>query len=953
MRIGLQIKLTVFFILCGVVPMLIAAVFSYVIAERTSRRVEDLAYDEMQSRATEQLVALLEAKRAHFESYMQTLAREAEFATRNPQLGKAFKGVQYAYRRYRAEVSSRAVQADPLCEELGEFYKERFELAWEGTRSAPMGDLRQYLNGLSPQILVLQHALFLDKPPVKGPPMSISTRFGAWQSEFGNEFQVAREQLGYYDVFLVDGDTGELIFSTMPRLDFGTSLKDGPWANTKAGEAFRLAAEAERPGELVFTDFELYFPAYDTPACFIASPIMDEGRRLGVIVLQLTLDQINRIMADRAGLGSTGEMLLVGPDKLLRSDSVLSQSPRHTVAGSFRNPEESRIDNEATRAALDSGKQGVGTFEDQRGREALIAYAPVQVFGKRWCLLAKVDTAEAFEGVSLFRRMAFHAGAQIAQWRFALAIFTSVIMIILAVGVSRPIVRPLRSTVAMLKGMAQEKSDLSQRLNVSTRDEIGDLAYWFNTFMGKLQSVYEELQQKTDTLEQYRAELEEYSRNLEHEIADRKFAEAEVLRREEYFKALIENAPDVILVIGTDGSPKYMSPSFTKTFGYAPEEVTRMQIKDLVHPDDWELRDRRRDEAMANPGVPVRAEYRVQRKDGAWIWVEATGTSFVEDHVVGGVVLNLRDITARKAADALMRNYSERLEGEVAERTAELRAKSEDLERTLENLRKTQDQLITNEKMASLGALTAGIAHEIKNPLNFVNNFAELCEDLVRELSDEFEAHKNLLPADSVDNIQEIVRDLQQNAAKIREHGGRADSIVRSMLLHSRGKPGQRQRTDLNALLDEYLKLAYHGMRAKEPAFTVEIETEYDPKAPQLDVVPQDMARVFLNVVGNSCHAVHLKRMQEGPNYKPKIRARTIDLPRWVEFRIWDNGPGVAEDIQDKIFAPFFTTKPAGEGTGLGLSISYDIVVREHLGQLFLNSRPGEYAEFIIRLPKK
>lgn len=953
MRIGLQTKLTVFFILCGVVPMLVAAVLGFVIVERASKRLENMAYEALQERATGQLSALLQAKRAHFESYLQTLTREAEFATRSPRLGQAFKAVQFGYRRFRQESGARAPAVDALREELEAFYEERFTREYGDDRAARSRPLHECIAEIDGETLALQYAFFLDNPPVKAAQANISTRYGAWQSEFGNQFQIAREQLGFFDVFLVEAETGEIIFSTVQRLDFGTSLRDGPFADTNAGEAFRRAAEAEEPGQLFFTDFELYFPTYDTPACFIAAPIMAEGRKLGVIVMQLTIEHINQIMADRAGLGETGEMLLIGPDRLLRSDSVLSKSPRYTVSGSFRSPDDSRIDNEATQAVFERGEQGIGTFRDQRGREALIAYAPVEVFGNRWCLLAKVDTAEAFEGLSVFQRTAFHAGAQIAQWRFALAVFTSVVMVLLSFAVTRPIVRPLRRTVDMFRSMAEGKGDLSQRLEVSTRDEIADLAYWFNTFMGKLQAVYEELEQKTQALEQYRAELEEYSRNLEQEIADRKRAEAEVLRREEYFKALIENAPDVIVVLDENEIPKYMSPSFKKTFGYTPDELVGKCVNDIVHPEDWGLRDKRREEAMRNPGVPVRAEYRVQRKDGAWIWVEATGTNFVEDHVVGGVVLNLRDITARKAADALMRNYSERLEGEVAERTAELRKKSEDLERTLAHLRKTQDQLITNEKMASLGALTAGIAHEIRNPLNFINNFAELCEDLVRDLVEEFEAHKEALPVDAVANATEILRDLQQNSAKIREHGSRADSIVRSMLLHSRGKAGQRQKTDLNALLDEYVKLAYHGMRAKEPTFTVDIETVFAENLQPIEVVPQDIARVLLNVVGNACHAVHQRRLEDGTDYKPRIRATTVDGPRRAEIRIWDNGPGIPEDIQDKVFTPFFTTKPAGEGTGLGLSISYDIVVGEHQGELLVNSKAGEYAEFIIRLPKK
>ncbi|HNT86709.1 MAG TPA: ATP-binding protein, partial [Candidatus Hydrogenedentes bacterium] len=327
------------------------------------------------------------------------------------------------------------------------------------------------------------------------------------------------------------------------------------------------------------------------------------------------------------------------------------------------------------------------------------------------------------------------------------------------------------------------------------------------------------------------------------------------------------------------------------------------------------------------------------------------GTSFLDDQVVAGIVLNLRDITARKEAEALLRDYSGRLELEVAERTAELRKKSEDLQRALEELHQTQDQLILNQKMASLGALTAGIAHEIKNPLNFINNFADLCVERATELAVEFERRRDELPEDLAAEMTEVLHDLSANAARIREHGGRADSIVRNMLLHSRGRPGQRQRTDLNNLLDEYVNLVYHGMRAKDAAFTVHIQRNYDGGLPDVEVVPQDIARVFLNVLTNACQAVQQRRREGGAGYRPRIEVGTRNQGRVVEIHIRDNGPGIPAELQDKVFGPFFTTKPAGEGTGLGLSISYDIIVRQHEGELLVDSVLGEYTEVLIRLP--
>ncbi len=280
-----------------------------------------------------------------------------------------------------------------------------------------------------------------------------------------------------------------------------------------------------------------------------------------------------------------------------------------------------------------------------------------------------------------------------------------------------------------------------------------------------------------------------------------------------------------------------------------------------------------------------------------------------------------------------------------------------DLKQTMEQLQATQGQLIVQEKLASLGALTAGIAHEIKNPLNFVNNFAALAVELTDELQDELQRHREVLPADTHDYLGELLADLRQNASKIREHGQRADSIVRSMLLHSRGEGGQWQPTDLNALLAEYISLAYHGMRAQDAAFNLTIETDYDASLGLVNVVPQDLSRVFLNLLNNACQAIHEKQLAVGETYVPVLTVRTrallTDSGAQVEIRVRDNGPGIPPDVREKIFHPFFTTKPPGKGTGLGLSISYEIVVQEHNGTLSVASQPGEFTEFIITLPRE
>jgi signal transduction histidine kinase len=280
------------------------------------------------------------------------------------------------------------------------------------------------------------------------------------------------------------------------------------------------------------------------------------------------------------------------------------------------------------------------------------------------------------------------------------------------------------------------------------------------------------------------------------------------------------------------------------------------------------------------------------------------------------------------------------------------RQKTEELERALDQLRTTQDQLVMHEKLASLGTLTAGIAHEIKNPLNFVINFAQATVDLVSDLREQLETGEGRPDRSNPEEVAELLNSLRECAEKIDEHGKRADGIVRDMLLHSRGRTGERQECDLNALVGQSVNLAYHSLRGLDPTFNVAIETAYDPAIGRVAAIPQDLSRVFLNIVNNACFAAFEARKSSARGLAPAVRVQTRDLGHRAEVRIRDNGQGIPEAIRDKVFNPFFTTKPTGVGTGLGLSISYDIIVQGHQGEIRVESEEGEFAEFIVILPK-
>ncbi len=293
-------------------------------------------------------------------------------------------------------------------------------------------------------------------------------------------------------------------------------------------------------------------------------------------------------------------------------------------------------------------------------------------------------------------------------------------------------------------------------------------------------------------------------------------------------------------------------------------------------------------------------------------------------------------IEKEKEKTALIEQKKIELETTVDERTAELKL-------SLETLQSAQHQLIQSEKMASLGELTAGIAHEIQNPLNFVNNFSEVNKELIDEAS-------QAIKAGDTNNAMELLSSLRDNEEKINNHGKRADSIVKGMLQHSRTSSGQKEPADMNVLADEYLRLSYHGIRAKDKSFSATIQTEFDPTIGEINVVPQDVGRVMLNLYNNAFHAVSEKSKRRSPGYEPCVSVSTIRMGDKIKITVKDNGIGIPQKIIDKIFQPFFTTKPAGQGTGLGLSMSYDII-KAHGGELKVESKEGEGAEFVILLP--
>jgi signal transduction histidine kinase len=308
----------------------------------------------------------------------------------------------------------------------------------------------------------------------------------------------------------------------------------------------------------------------------------------------------------------------------------------------------------------------------------------------------------------------------------------------------------------------------------------------------------------------------------------------------------------------------------------------------------------------------------------------------LEIQVVEIKKLSEENLKKEREKQQILASQKETLEQQVTKRTAELK-------QSLQELKSTQSQLIQQEKMASLGELTAGIAHEIQNPLNFVNNFSEVNKEMIDEATEEIDKG-------NIIEVKNILNDLKDNEEKILHHGKRADAIVKGMLQHSRVSTGKKEPTDINALCDEYLRLSYHGMRAKDKSFNAEIKTDFDETIGKINIVPQDIGRVLLNLFNNAFYSVSERQKIEGESYEPEVSVYTKKIDGKIEIHVKDNGTGIPQKVVDKIFQPFFTTKPTGQGTGLGLSLSYDII-KAHGGEIKVETKEGEETNFLIQLP--
>lgn len=449
-------------------------------------------------------------------------------------------------------------------------------------------------------------------------------------------------------------------------------------------------------------------------------------------------------------------------------------------------------------------------------------------------------------------------------------------------------------------------------------------------------------------------ELRIYVKELQAEKRLRISGNYDIEQDRSWYRSLFEKADEAI-ILSQEGEILLFNETAAELLDGLSENPVSRSLNEFVFEEDKQKIDDSFFEALDSDITPQSYVFRIIDKNARMRWIQ---TMDISVHWRGEtVILNyLRDITEQKRIEKQIQVFTQDLEWQnwkLGESYDELEKAKELTDKALAELKETQEILIHNEKMAALGQLTAGIAHEIKNPLNFINNFSELSIELFEELMELLQEHPSGVNKRQAGEIKELVDMLIGNLEKIANHGLRADNIVKSMMRHSRGDTGSYELADINVLVEDSLQLAYHSMRAINKSFNITLETNLSPEAGKLELVPQEISQVLLNLFNNGFYAANEWTQQENdPLFKPILSVSTRDLDGDVELRVRDNGTGIPKEIIEKVFDPFFTTKPVGWGTGLGLSISHDIIVKKHRGTFSIDTREGDFTEFIIKLPR-
>jgi len=661
----------------------------------------------------------------------------------------------------------------------------------------------------------------------------------------------------------------------------------------------------------------------------LAGTRKDAGVSIAEVNLKLIWDVVSQIK-----VGEHGHAYVVGPEGRLIAHPDISLVLRNTDMSKLVQVQAARAG--ATGADLES-LQGTKNIQ---GQEVLTASAPIAPLG--WTMFVELPVEEAY------------ASLYLALQRLAIVLTGASIFAVLAgIFLARRMVGPIQ---ALREGAERIGSgDFAQRISIKTGDELEGLANQFNEMGTRLQESYTDLEKKvesrtaelSETLQQQTATAEILS-SISASMTDTKPVFDAIVRN---LRRLFGTRFAVLQTLRDDGMVEMPAvdgdPGFEKLIDRYPRRLSDDTVGGLTilskHPIQYSP-------VLGNPATPATTQQFA--RDFGFNSVIFT-PMLLGDRVIGAIgVARQEPVSFDEKQIALIGSFASQavIAIENTRLLKELRERTDDLSTSLDELRTAQDRLVQTEKLASLGQLTAGIAHEIKNPLNFVNNFSALSAELVDELNEVLEPAA--LDGKLREEIDELTHMLKGNLEKVVQHGKRADSIVKNMLLHSREGAGEHRPADINAIVEESLNLAYHGARAEKSGFNITLQRDFDPGAGMIDLYPQEITRVFLNLISNGFYAATKRKEAGDETFEPTLSATTKSLGSKVEIRIRDNGTGIPLEVKEKMFNPFFTTKPAGEGTGLGLSMSHDIVVKQHGGKIDVDTEPGVFTEFIITLPR-